>query len=76
MLHVIVQYGTEERLLFKQMLHVIVQYGTEERLLTEKEKTLYCRDLYSKILLSSVHKENKEHEVCRNTLKHAADYAR
>lgn len=60
------------------MLHVLVQYGTEEHSLTENEKTLYYRDLYrkrensilqgfvlySKILLSSVHKGNKEHEVC------------
>ena len=46
------------------MLHVIFQYGTEEHRFTENEKTLYYRDLHSKILLSSVHKGNKEHEVC------------
>jgi hypothetical protein len=46
------------------MLHVIVQYGTEIHRLTENEKTLYYRDLYSEILLYSVHKGNKKHEVC------------
>jgi hypothetical protein len=46
------------------MLHVIVQYGTEEHRLTENEKALLYRDLYRKILLSSVHKGNKEHEFC------------